>query len=467
MPALERQIRQMRVRCARDEHALHGRVLLEDALRTATLRDESRLVFVRRLDLGKLPLRASSTEWSLRLEHCYREPPLRPVHYNHPSAANANAVWFEDALEPWLAAAERFASKRPCHEWFWPRALPSWSPHMEYAQALALGFRRIATLGGFAATVALARRLEAAGAIASLLRALGPDDLDSLHALLGTAEDIEPEPPATGSRETAYVLRAPALSEAERAWVSGLPPHDLRLRWLAAVRLSPASPRIGHRLSALVPPPQPEKIDATLRAWRRSSDSNVASDGSETPAAGLHARQPEPATHAETKTDPFDTANDRPPETPSPPPVRLFTQGGGLFFLVPLLQRAGLPEHAARLPAAEADAFPWQVLRLALRHARIADDDTLALAFEEFPETETPLGCWLISANRSALKLTGLNLRQLVRRTAEITLTPTHVDLFFRATDADIRIRRAGLDLDPGWVPWLGRIVRYHFNRED
>jgi len=27
----------------------------------------------------------------------------------------------------------------------------------------------------------------------------------------------------------------------------------------------------------------------------------------------------------------------------------------------------------------------------------------------------------------------------------------------------DIDIRRVGLDIDPGWVPWLGRTVTFHY----
>jgi hypothetical protein len=26
-----------------------------------------------------------------------------------------------------------------------------------------------------------------------------------------------------------------------------------------------------------------------------------------------------------------------------------------------------------------------------------------------------------------------------------------------------LEIRLAGLDLDPGWVPWLGRVVSFHY----
>jgi hypothetical protein len=48
-------------------------------------------------------------------------------------------------------------------------------------------------------------------------------------------------------------------------------------------------------------------------------------------------------------------------------------------------------------------------------------------------------------------------------RPGSFTLTPTHLDIFFQLDQADIRIRRAGLDLDPGWVPWLGRVVLFHY----
>jgi hypothetical protein len=28
-----------------------------------------------------------------------------------------------------------------------------------------------------------------------------------------------------------------------------------------------------------------------------------------------------------------------------------------------------------------------------------------------------------------------------------------------------LAVRRAGLDLDPGWVPWFGRVVGFHYGR--
>jgi hypothetical protein len=54
-------------------------------------------------------------------------------------------------------------------------------------------------------------------------------------------------------------------------------------------------------------------------------------------------------------------------------------------------------------------------------------------------------------------------LRALVLRTGRIAATRTHVDVVFTLAQVDLAVRRAGIDIDPGWVPWLGRVVRFHY----
>lgn len=49
------------------------------------------------------------------------------------------------------------------------------------------------------------------------------------------------------------------------------------------------------------------------------------------------------------------------------------------------------------------------------------------------------------------------------RRPGRVVATRTHVDVLLRLDQIDIRVRRAGLDQDPGWRPWLRRIVAFHF----
>jgi hypothetical protein len=46
---------------------------------------------------------------------------------------------------------------------------------------------------------------------------------------------------------------------------------------------------------------------------------------------------------------------------------------------------------------------------------------------------------------------------------ARLYLTSSHVDVVMKARDADLRVRAAGLDRDPGWLPAYGRVVYFHF----
>ena len=57
----------------------------------------------------------------------------------------------------------------------------------------------------------------------------------------------------------------------------------------------------------------------------------------------------------------------------------------------------------------------------------------------------------------------GLRLRGLVERPGAVAVTDTHIDICFRLELTDLAIRKAGLDLDPGWVPSFGRVIHYHY----
>ena len=70
---------------------------------------------------------------------------------------------------------------------------------------------------------------------------------------------------------------------------------------------------------------------------------------------------------------------------------------------------------------------------------------------------------WLTTCRRYLRRRARIGLASLVLRPARLAITPTHVDVFFRLNAADVRIRRAGLDVDPGWVPWFGRVVAFHY----
>ena len=64
---------------------------------------------------------------------------------------------------------------------------------------------------------------------------------------------------------------------------------------------------------------------------------------------------------------------------------------------------------------------------------------------------------------RALLRHAGLDLVAVVQRQAWVSGTATHLDVIFPLDEVDLRLRRHGLDSDPGWVPWFGRIVAFHF----
>ncbi|MDC0747851.1 hypothetical protein [Polyangium mundeleinium] len=148
---------------------------------------------------------------------------------------------------------------------------------------------------------------------------------------------------------------------------------------------------------------------------------------------------------------------------------------GGLFFLIPVLEQIGI---SARL---EADPRLFDVglaarffASVARRFGAPAEDaallalggDRVDASFEDpalGEEVERLVRELLLEARRYFRRNLRLGLRDVVCRPGRIGSTRTHIDVVFDLEAADIRVRRAGLDLDPGWVPWLGRVVRYHY----
>jgi len=65
--------------------------------------------------------------------------------------------------------------------------------------------------------------------------------------------------------------------------------------------------------------------------------------------------------------------------------------------------------------------------------------------------------------NRYCRQYASMGLSGLIRRPAYVATTKTHLDVTFPFNRLDIRVRMAGLDINPGWVPWLGRVFQFHY----
>jgi hypothetical protein len=99
------------------------------------------------------------------------------------------------------------------------------------------------------------------------------------------------------------------------------------------------------------------------------------------------------------------------------------------------------------LRPAETDTF-------ALSHSR-----TLALA----ADLDLITDAWTTALRRWCRRYARMGLHDVVRRRGRMAFTRTHVDVTLALRGADVRARAAGLDLDPGWVPWLGRVIAFHY----
>ena len=46
---------------------------------------------------------------------------------------------------------------------------------------------------------------------------------------------------------------------------------------------------------------------------------------------------------------------------------------------------------------------------------------------------------------------------------ARVSLEQGYIEVYVHQTEVRLAMRLAGLDLNPGWVPCLGRVIRFHF----
>lgn len=156
------------------------------------------------------------------------------------------------------------------------------------------------------------------------------------------------------------------------------------------------------------------------------------------------------------------------------------TEFGGLLYLIRLLETSGILMDLMRLPDRP---LRWTLHQLAMSLTGAEENDVAALAFAGLgPEAAPPSremepitgseAAWLeLQQVRVREALVGalddpeISPDQVVslvfRRPAEILADPGWIDARFSLDHVSTAIRRAGLDLDPGYIRWLGVVVRF------
>jgi hypothetical protein len=73
---------------------------------------------------------------------------------------------------------------------------------------------------------------------------------------------------------------------------------------------------------------------------------------------------------------------------------------------------------------------------------------------------------WRAAIRRYCHRAAGIGVQTIVTRPGRIAVSRTHLDVVFDTRAGDIRVRRAALDVNPHWLPWLGRVVQFHYQPE-
>lgn len=211
-----------------------------------------------------------------------------------------------------------------------------------------------------------------------------------------------------------------------------------------------------------------------------------AAEGDPAAARTKHLPDGSPVVAAEPLTEASD-----PEPTPLPD---LRTQGetdwGGLLFVLGLLEDLGFPQEALADEALTGwteggRPLRWVMHALAQTLVPLSPHDPAALAFaglapdrvppslEEPGSTQAERGLleeWrdrvtatledrLPGAGRRGPAL----LRWVCRRPAAVVADPGWLEIRLTSKEVSTELRRAGLDLDPGWIPWLGVVVVFRY----
>lgn len=468
-----RRVRRLHLQAGAEDDAQQAATLLADALHTASIpaADQGRLIVVRRLPLGRISTRLSSAALALHIEAVTREVMSEAVAYDLPAAREANAVIFQSRAAAIVALARLHARGAGVDAWFWPAAVPGWKASRTTAERW-VQLVDAAHTGPEAAVASAAIVAEAFAASAeqSLAGSMSHDDVFRWFELEGWTTD----PAAVSVRaDLALTIPQPAFVDAcVRQWGS----TDARIVWLSTMLVLRDRPQLAAARAL------PSQAAAALGRRAASIHSALALPGTRTvpdsPAppngqgrATPNRESPAPPTHPTGVREPAAAAaaSDATFEGSEPIAEAIvsgeFTTCAGLLFVVPILTRLGFPAYLAARPALLAIDFPARLMLVLGQRAGLPPDDPLARAFavEEIEHDDSPLDLWIRLVRRWTGRRARMGLASLIRRPARVYVSPTHIDACFDLAAADVRLRRLALDVDPGWVPWIGRVVRFHY----
>ena len=444
---------------------------VEEALRLASLpgEDEGRCYYFHRLRVSGLPASGDRSRWLEGFQRALSQQASQAIHGSDPRGAAAPAVFFRSEVEALEILLHRVLRHQPIHEWFWPMVTSSPGgassaivAGSRVGEAMIPGIieRIRATPASWAAVTAsifTAPGLDAIQLLAVIPPAVAEGWLREMDVGARPAFSVAPRFSPTVRRAIERALRIPGIEDARTLWIATL----------GVILESPA------------------ELIGGAAVWRaRIALHEMASEGHV--GAERVGLSPSRTLLESNPTTPSDL---RPAVTPwycSGLP----TSAAGLFFLLNALERIGIakafsaglgsadPQFAARLMqrfAVRAGVGPDDPIRLWIDSIVTSAPDTTAIACDaawwpsNLPASRTTaridylLRLWYLAVRRWCWRTGKLTLPVIVGRGGVFSVNRTDLDVSMPLDEADVRVRRLGLDLDPGWLPWFGRVVRFHY----
>lgn len=480
----------------RPEQASQAEFVIADALRTS-VPDDGRLILVRSLRLGRIGLRgrtaadAASAAW--------RDLLGSARHGGASGAEGANCVWFNDAAEARMLLLRELARGRAPTAWFWTLAVPGWR-NLSLESYLRARLEAGLAEGTGRALAELFEEAIAAQCIDSFAAAI----IARFPASVALAGRSAPRASgrAGAARQAGEPLAGEAMeSRADRLAGSALAamlPGSL-FRALVRAAALPDGARLievlarglvlrGHPVLALAP----ERLDRVQWALARTLRSGrIEAPAAIRPEAGPSAAPtPDPVPSKSRTHDaglaapllrrkPVDPVLDAHPEAAShhqhaPPlpqdaigPGELRSDGAGLLLTIAPLLRLGWREWLAGRPDLLLEQPGPRLLHHVAARYRVPADDPARLALPEVDPAHIPseelaeaLEMWRAGLDRWLRRKARRKLADVVRRQGWILAGPETTLVRFPLNRIDMSLRRLALDVDPGWVDWLGRSYR-------
>lgn len=486
---------------------------IRQALRIATMPGDGRpgRLFIRRIDLGAIRIGDPPSRIARSMETYLRTLRRNAVPIADPRAAAADVVIARDPIEPLVVALAHAAAGRRLSAWYWPHVHEQLTARRSPAEIAMIVWTLLAHRSDAAACIpavvgAVLDRDRAVEMLAAIDPILGERLFRVLEVtpIAGTlaavaGNTIEPRWRSavlaaiemwSGDTRAVWLVTAavraanPRISAARLAavlrGVTAVPVHDTgRGRPPHAPSLSQPSPRPTEKTSI----PTPEQLDepsrssaAVVETLSRNLPPTLAPSDVVPPVPAPAAS---PSAPTQRSAPPSEPTPDELPPSPEPdrnPPTRWtlierpqLTGHGGLYFLLRPLARLKLEAFVAAHPELEAVDFGIRLLDRIADALGIPPDDPIRVALD-LPKLESPpeqfdelIEAWHAAVSAWVEHHAKLDLATVVGRDAAVLCSRTHLDVIFDMQATDVRIRKAALDIDPGFVRWLGRVVQFHY----